>query len=117
MSYSEYGLGAFVQRRSLRRIWRCSPEQEPVAATGWLPESRLPESRLGSCALSPLSPSSPARAELLTANRASWNYTCVVPHNEDEKPSGPISGPIMGRIMALDVGSRTIGLAVTDLLG
>jgi putative Holliday junction resolvase len=32
-----------------------------------------------------------------------------VPLNEDEKPSG--------RIMALDVGSRTIGLAVTDPLG
>lgn len=32
-----------------------------------------------------------------------------MPLIEDEKP--------LGRIMALDVGSRTIGLAVTDLLG
>ena len=33
----------------------------------------------------------------------------MVTYNEDEKP--------LGRIMALDVGSRTIGLAVTDPLG
>ena len=32
-----------------------------------------------------------------------------MPHNENEKPPG--------RILALDVGSRTIGLAVTDPLG
>ena len=37
------------------------------------------------------------------------NYTCVVAHLEHEKPPG--------RILALDVGSRTIGLAVTDPLG
>ncbi len=37
------------------------------------------------------------------------NYTCVVAHSEVEKPAG--------RILALDVGSRTIGLAVTDPLG
>jgi putative Holliday junction resolvase len=34
-----------------------------------------------------------------------------VPHNEDEKEKSS------GRIMALDVGSRTIGMAVTDPLG
>jgi putative Holliday junction resolvase len=47
--------------------------------------------------------------KLLAVNRTSSNYTCLVPHNENEKP--------LGRIMALDVGSRTIGLAVTDPLG
>ena len=33
-----------------------------------------------------------------------------MPHNENEKPPS-------GRILALDVGSRTIGMAVTDPLG
>lgn len=37
------------------------------------------------------------------------NYTWVVANREDEKPTG--------RVLALDVGSRTIGLAVTDPLG
>jgi putative Holliday junction resolvase len=54
-------------------------------------------------------PFSPGQRSAAGANRTFSNYTCVVPHNEDEKP--------LGRIMALDVGSRTIGLAVTDPLG
>ena len=39
----------------------------------------------------------------------SSHYTLLVANNENEKMSG--------RILALDVGSRTIGLAVTDPLG
>jgi putative Holliday junction resolvase len=62
---------------------------------------------------------SPAATELLAVNRISSNYTCLVPHNEDEKPEDEKREDEMplGRVMALDVGSRTIGLAVTDPLG
>ena len=38
-----------------------------------------------------------------------WNYTCGVAHDAQEKPPG--------RVLALDVGSHTIGVAVTDPLG
>lgn len=38
-----------------------------------------------------------------------WNYTCLVADDAQEKPPG--------RVLGLDVGSRTIGLAVTDPLG
>jgi len=42
------------------------------------------------------------------------NYTCAV-HDSETINSKPDERP--GRILALDVGSRTIGLAVTDPLG
>ena len=51
----------------------------------------------------------PAIAAWLAVNPCCSNYTCVVTHHEQEKPPG--------RTLALDVGSRTIGLAVTDPLG
>ncbi len=51
----------------------------------------------------------PAKAARLAVNPCCSNYTCVVTHLAQEKPPG--------RTMALDVGSRTIGLAVTDPLG